>query len=279
MRQPGRPHSTVAARELTEQQRQAAIDRVVRLLVTAHAAASSTVAWWPKELEPPPELPATVSLLLVEIETRMLLGRKAQRANLERIADLGHQFTAALSNPDVAQDLYGPDGLLAATTPGAPGIRIEDIEQIARRADRKASRIPDGRGAVTMADVEGRPSAQLVCAAAAVWLFERATGRHPGGANSTLAELLDCLWIGAGGKPPSVSHWDRSVAIVLNPDSQQAAGKSPAALVEAKLAIRDAGRLGGLLRLEKTPTRRISRHRDRIGKNNPISVPAITASD
>jgi hypothetical protein len=50
-----------------EQQRQAAIDRIVTCLLEAHTATASKVAWLSQELEPPPELRETVRLMLTEI--------------------------------------------------------------------------------------------------------------------------------------------------------------------------------------------------------------------
>jgi hypothetical protein len=253
-KQPARPHSTAAER--AEQQRQDAVGLVVRLLLEAHAATSSKVAWLSEELEPPRELTATVTLLLAEIETRMkrpVLRRKAQRGNMERIADLSRQLAAALHNPDVASDLHGPDGLLAS----AIGVRIEDIEQIAHRADRIAARIPDGPGNTTMDAVTARAPAAWVCVASGAWLFERATGRGRRAANrAVLLDILDLLWIGAGGPQPSSSFWDRPIAAVLGPDSQKAAGKEPA-LLDARLIVRDAARLGGLLRFEGARPQRL----------------------
>jgi hypothetical protein len=229
----------------------AAIDRVVKCLMESHVAAASKVAWLSPELEPPPELRETIRFALTDIAARMKqpeLGRKSKRVKLDRASSAAHELAQALNDPDLAPDLHGPGGLLApAGTECA--ISIEGIERIARHARRKRDRIPAGPGNTTMADVEGKAPAQWVCVAAGAWLFESATGRSPRTTDRMFMDIMDNLWVGAGGKEPSESFWDRAVVAVLYPNSKKGEGTA-AALLDAKFAIRDAATRGGLLRFE-----------------------------
>lgn len=229
------------------------VDRVVKLLMEAHVDASPEGSFVSRELKAPPELRTTIRLAMAEIGARRErpeIARSAKRAKQHRIALHARELAKALRDSDMTEDLHGPQGFLAVRA----GLCIEDIEQMALRADAKADRIPEGRGGTTLADVEGRASAQWVCVAFAVWLVERAIGRVPGATNSTLLKVLDQLWLGVGAEAPSTSFWERPVAAVLNPNSQAGDGKV-AVLLNARGAVKHVARLGGLLRLIEAPTR------------------------
>jgi hypothetical protein len=187
---------------------------------------------------------ATVEFVRREEESP---ARRAEtRSKLIQIAKCADAINALTGDDAVIDALR----ILANDTPEPLNATAgcEHLAELARRARLAASAIPKRKGGDTLANVFGRPSAKLLCAAMVREAMKRLSkhGKAPGERNEKALAACGHLWRAAGGTPlPGDAGDDPNGGWIRHLRDMRSKGEAVSAILSAEDCFRDMHQRSG----------------------------------